>query len=122
MKRVKMLACMAGSGFTRNVGEIVAVPEDEAGRLIAAGFATDAPAAPSTPPTAPTAPEIGGTVTTDKKDEQPKRRGRPPANRETPAPAAPSTPPPVEPPASETPAGAETPSTPPSEPPAVPPS
>lgn len=88
-----MLACMAGSGFVRNVGDVVEVPEDEASRLIEAGFASDAPKSPAVP----TAPETGGT--TDKKEEQTTRRGRVPASREKPVPPvvlAPAEPPAVE--------------------------
>ena len=37
--KVKMLQCMAGDRFVRNVGDEVEMPEAEAVRLIDAGFA-----------------------------------------------------------------------------------
>lgn len=36
-----MLQCMAGDRFVRNVGDEVELPDDEAGRLVAAGFAVE---------------------------------------------------------------------------------
>lgn len=106
-----MLTCMAGAGFTRNVGDIVEVPEDEAGRLVAAGFAVDASTAPE------------ATIATDKKPEEPpKRRVRPPANRDTAPAPAPDTPPAPVAPAVETPPESVPPvvTVPASEPPAAP--
>lgn len=43
MVKVKIVVSMAGSGFVWEPGQVVAVPADEAERLIAAGFATKAP-------------------------------------------------------------------------------
>lgn len=37
--KVKYRTCMAGSRFTRNVGDVADVGREEAERLIAAGFA-----------------------------------------------------------------------------------
>lgn len=39
--RVKYLTCMAGDRETRNVGHVCDVGDEEAGRLIEAGFAVE---------------------------------------------------------------------------------
>ena len=40
--KVKMIACMAGTDFVRNPGDCCEVDDDEAERLIEAGFAEPA--------------------------------------------------------------------------------
>lgn len=39
MAKVRYLQCMAGDRFTRNVGDVGEVSEDEAKRFVAAGYA-----------------------------------------------------------------------------------
>ncbi len=39
--RIEMLTSMAGPGCTRQAGEVVDVPDDEAKRLLAKGFAKE---------------------------------------------------------------------------------
>lgn len=39
MTKVRYLQCMAGDRFTRNVGDVANVSDDEAKRFVAAGYA-----------------------------------------------------------------------------------
>lgn len=53
MVKVKIAVSMAGSGFVWEPGQVVAVPAEEAERLIAAGFATKANGKAKTEPEPP---------------------------------------------------------------------
>lgn len=48
--KIKYLTCLAGTNHVRNIGDILDTPDDEAGRLIEAGFAEIVPE--ETPPVA----------------------------------------------------------------------
>lgn len=65
MQQIRILTPMVGHGFSRNRGDEVEVSNDEAGRLVAAGFAVAIDPKAKTPETPPAKPKGKAKKTAD---------------------------------------------------------